>query len=66
MEADNNKKKADQDKQPDQQTDTEKTNMEKPINKNPNPRANENLTEQDKRDAETGGVGSEITDGEDG
>ncbi|HTD92644.1 MAG TPA: hypothetical protein VK644_02485 [Chitinophagaceae bacterium] len=37
------------------------------IKKNPNPRANGNLPEGDKTDAgQTKGVGSEITDGEDG
>jgi hypothetical protein len=66
MEADTNKKNADQHKAPDQQKNTEKTNIETPINKNPNPRANGNMTEQDKQDAPTSGVGSEITDGEGG
>jgi hypothetical protein len=66
MPTDNLKKEADQSKKPDQQKDTEKESVETPISKNPNPRANENLTEKDKREADTGGVGSEITDGEDG
>ncbi|WP_207514388.1 hypothetical protein [Longitalea luteola] len=39
-------------------------------NKNPNPRANENLPEKDKKqepkEQDSSGVGSEITDGEDG
>jgi hypothetical protein len=39
-----------------------------PLKKNPNPRANENLPDQEgeQRPADTTGVGSEITDGEDG
>jgi hypothetical protein len=39
------------------------------VKKNPNPRANENLPDKDKKikeDEDTDGVGSEITDGEDG
>jgi hypothetical protein len=37
------------------------------VKKNPNPRANENLSEKEKTDDEdTTGAGSEITDGEDG
>lgn len=39
------------------------------IKKNPNPRANENLPEQDKKEETPGsrqGAGTEITDGEDG
>ena len=39
------------------------------VKKNPNPRANENLPEKAKETDEnedTGGVGSEVTDGEDG
>jgi hypothetical protein len=66
MSTDNTKKEADQSKKPDQQKDTEKEGIETSISKNPNPRANENLTEKDRQEADTGGVGSEITDGEDG
>jgi hypothetical protein len=39
------------------------------VKKNPNPRANENLPEKDKKNdkpEDTTGPGSEITDGEDG
>jgi hypothetical protein len=36
------------------------------ITKNPNPRANDNITEEDKKSADTAGTGSEITDGEAG
>jgi hypothetical protein len=37
------------------------------VKKNPNPRANENLPDNEKSEKEdTTGVGSEITDGEDG
>jgi hypothetical protein len=41
--------------------------VQEPIKKNPNPRANENI-EEDKRQqpSNTGGTGTEITDGEDG
>ena len=42
--------------------------VEKPIKENPNPRANENISDRDKQQKpkNTEGVGSEITDGEDG
>jgi hypothetical protein len=37
------------------------------VKKNPNPRANENLSDKEKSDDEdTTGTGSEVTDGEDG
>ena len=39
------------------------------VKKNPNPRANENLPDKDKKnnnDEDTTGPGSEVTDGEDG
>lgn len=37
------------------------------VKKNPNPRANENLPDKENaKDEDTTGVGSEITDGEDG
>ncbi len=44
-----------------------KDNDEMTIKQNPNPRANANLTEDQKKDADNDqGVGSEITDGEGG
>jgi len=36
------------------------------VKKNPNPRANENLSDEEKTTNDTTGAGSEITDGEDG
>jgi hypothetical protein len=38
----------------------------KPININPNPRANENIPEEDRKKGNDEGIGSEITDGEGG
>jgi hypothetical protein len=48
--------------------DDRRKNEDLQIKKNPNPRANENIPEKDKNEkpAETEGVGSEVTDGEDG
>lgn len=59
-------------KREEQKTAFENGQSPESVRKNPNPRANENLPEKkDKKDKEapeedTTGVGSEITDGEDG
>ena len=46
--------------------DEEQKKKEQAIKVNPNPRANENIPADKKEKAATGGIGSEITDGEDG
>ncbi|AEW00048.1 hypothetical protein A4D02_29075 [Niastella koreensis] len=55
----------------DPQKDAKKTafiNGQSPesVKMNPNPRANENLSDKEKTTGDTTGAGSEITDGEDG
>lgn len=49
----------------DESTSAENPGTEK-VSTNPNPRANENVPEKDKKDGNTDEVGSEITDGEAG
>lgn len=61
---DNNKDHTKKSENPDA---PEKQN-EQPLKQNPNPRANENIPEEKRKEEpdNTEGVGSEITDGEDG
>ena len=65
MQATNSKNEAPKSNTGNQQ-EAEKNEPSPPINKNPNPRANENMPDKDKEQADTSGPGSEITDGEDG
>jgi hypothetical protein len=44
----------------------QQTSADTPVTKNPNPRANENLDNEDRQTADSDDVGSEITDGEAG
>jgi hypothetical protein len=55
-------------KEKETRNDKAATPVKQPIKENPNPRANENIADYDKKEVpkNTEGVGSEIIDGEDG
>jgi|GEM_PF-3843770 len=54
-----------QQQQPSTQTAQQNASTDTSIAKNPDPRANENLSQEDRKEGDANDVGSEITDGED-